>query len=515
MSGTPVPASSRPSAAAATTPKGGADKLVLQDPQAFDQGTQPQLRPSLEARPESGSGDEREKWRGLWEQFDSDPQVIAERLQERKKLLQSSELQRREAEALKKRSSDLEAALQTAQEERFNHPLVYGGAAGLIGMAGLWLLERRRRIASEEKALQADAQAELLRQEEESRSDSVLDLYEADTAGWAEPAHDVGSDRESLRNPSSTDPSGASQPGGAPFLPNAADRVITVKDPVPELDSTKPAILEVLNHAPAASAEPRSTAFAAATEHPTSADPAMDHLLELRTMVGGLLALGRPQEAALLLKTHIELEPQTCAWAYLECMQLHEKLNQATEFDELREAYRAQFNRMPPSWQEPNAHVLGLDGYSRASAELCNAWRQGADSARQVISSWLMGPLVGRKYVQLPAFHDLLDLYEMLEWMSATSDAPIGASAPSTWAAALVNAAQSNESSDAPDFLPTVSLLDLDYEFPSDLTLQKDQAEMAEKTVTVVKPGEFSLDFNLEGGATQGLFSQPAALSEK
>jgi hypothetical protein len=240
----------------------------------------------------------------------------------------------------------------------------------------------------------------------------------------------------------------------------------------------------------------------------------LEHLLELRTTVDGLCALGRPQEAALMLETHIGIEPQTTAWAYLQYMQICERLHKPDEFAQMRNAYRAQFNRMPPYWNEPNANVLGLDGYARAASELCLAWSSGPAAAKQLIQTWLVGPPLGRKFVQLPAFHDLFDLYELLEFAQVQQPAHSPKASDShSFTTASPSGSQSN--TDDVDFLPTVSLLDLDYEFSSDVTLDKSDVEKAEKSVTIVKPGEFSLDFNLEGERTGSLFSQPLPLAEK
>jgi hypothetical protein len=245
-----------------------------------------------------------------------------------------------------------------------------------------------------------------------------------------------------------------------------------------------------------------------------SEEAALEHLLELRTTVEGLCALGRPQEAALLLATHIGLEPHTTAWAYLEYMQLCERLDKPDEFAQMRHAYRKQFNRMPPYWHEPNANVLGLDGYSRAASELCSAWSRGPQAAQQLIQAWLVGAPIGRKFVQLPAFHDLFDLYELLEFANTLEPAAMPVGQVPVREASVVQPGNLDANDDA-DFLPTVSLLDLDYEFSSDVTLDRREAERAETSVTIVKPGEFSLDFNLEGEQTGGLFSQPSPLAEK
>jgi hypothetical protein len=258
---------------------------------------------------------------------------------------------------------------------------------------------------------------------------------------------------------------------------------------------------------------------------PHRGESSMEHLLELRTAVNGLTILGRPEGAARLLEEHIAADPGTCAWAYLQYMHLCEQLELRDDFESMRKQYRQQFNRMAPYWHEPNANVLGLDGYARAANELCTAWSQGSQQAHQILASWLAGPLLARKLVQLPAYQDLFDLYEILELIQLDEQAA-SISPPAIESHQAADDAESSghsldvfetddEHAAQQDFVPTVSLLDLDYEFSSDVTLQEREVQEAEKAVTTVKTGNFSVDFNVAGTQMGDLTSRPAELSKK
>lgn len=266
---------------------------------------------------------------------------------------------------------------------------------------------------------------------------------------------------------------------------------------------------------------------------PERGESAMEHLLELRTAVNGLTVLGRPEGAARLLHEHITADPSTCAWAYLEYMFLCEQMDWRDDFEAMRKQYRQQFNRMAPYWHEPNANVLGLDGYARAANELCAAWSSGREQSLQTLTAWLVGPPLGRKLVQLPAYHDLFDLYEMLEFIEPVSLAapavPVAASAETSQSAsgfAALAFADHASSADRTlgadaglvseqDFVPTVSLLDLDYEFSSDVILEEREVRESEKAVTVVKTGNFTVDFNVASTQLGALQSIPAELGKK
>jgi hypothetical protein len=65
------------------------------------------------------------------------------------------------------------------------------------------------------------------------------------------------------------------------------------------------------------------------------------------------------------------------------------------------------------------------------------------------------------------------------------------------------------------EFVPTVSFLDLDYEFSSDVTLEESEVQQSEKAVTTVKTGNFSVDFNVAGTQLGALPSVPAELASR
>jgi hypothetical protein len=596
--------SSRAGAAAAKPTSNSQARLILQDPLAYEQATQPALRSSMELISEPTALMEREKARQLWESLSLEPEVAQERQEERKRLLARADQLARESAADKARSVAFEAQLHRAKEDRLDHPVVYAGAAGLFALGALWLLERRKRIAYQDKERKAEislSRAAFTSQEQSASQrmqdhaylqavPSVFSLEDPSDFGqddvnhlgakshlqsaeeepeWARasvaqkssaiPMADQRKDqssgqeadagllnktkraigqlwtRPSQRN-SLSSPADSTQGSGGLHTEGFDYSTVMHADAIEstrflqesETQTAKPLQVHLQPAQPAAAAIIRSPeqdnidlltnirALRGAGESP------MEHLLELRMAAGGLSALERPLAAIALLQAHIEAEPQTCAWAYLECMQLCERIGERDIFESIRQRYRQQFNRMAPYWHEPNANVIGLDGYVRATSELCAAWSQGHQHAREVLTSWLTGPHLGRKLVQLPAYHDLFDLYEMLEFlerhasgdtMSARTEVPARGRQNHGPAFDQVHFEEAPETSF--EFVPTVSLLDLDYEFSSDVTLQEREVAQSEKAVTIVKPGNFSVDFNVAGTQMSGLFSVPAELDKK
>jgi hypothetical protein len=651
------------------TPATPQARLILQDPLAFDQATQPALRSSLDLATDPATASmEREKARDLWESLSLEPEVAQERQSERKRLLLRADNLARESAAAKVQAIELQAQLAKARDERFNHPLVYAGAAGLLGLGALWLLERRKRMALQERELEMlalqspsldvsperiapaldETHAYLPQQGSTfSLEDSpdLADDFATDLPGLPEPPP-ITKTKTKRFEASPLEPTTAPAPLAAP-LEQAKPRPVPTPAPTPvcPVSQTIKETAAPLKHKPAVSApstpdwaQPRNeasqfddglqdmswrtqdrgllamskrvlgnmlrrrsqrdalatsstthlqTEIPSSSHHSTGApstlmheqiddatqmlydeeaqeafeqellaqqlnsglhagynpdqanidllsqtrvtpqrgESAMEHLLELRTAVNGLCALGRPEGAAKLLEEHIASEPSTCAWAYLEYMHVCEQIGWREEFETMRKSYRQQFNRMAPYWHEPNSNVLGLDGYARAAGELCTAWALGVSHSHNTLASWLVGPLLGRKLVQLPAYHDLFDLYEMLEFVetqaegSASSGISGQASQTPLATGGLLNLDElpvltADEGAEQ-EFVPTVSLLDLDYEFSSDVTLEESEVEQSEKAVTIVKTGNFSVDFNVAGTQLGVLPSLPAELAKK
>ena len=648
---TPAAASPMQSAQSAQTAQAKASqaRLILQDPEAFDQAIQPSLRSSTELRLEDVPALERESAREMWENLSLEPAQAQMQQSERKRLLARAEALARESAAAKAELATLQTQIAQERDKRWNHPVIYAGAAGLIGLGALWLMERRKRVQSQDRELDAWAQPMSTSSlpYPESSPNSLHSLSKgAPTDEWrkeksksplraSERARPVEPEAVSMYEmedlPDFADDYATDLPGLPPVKPQsrvrsdikaapnsyqlarADDSQAEITPLVPpdwamrstdydfvdskselELTQAFTASQETLlnksrrvlrtmlqrkserdavssSHAPTEIAStagqtrgmtstlmqlkelhetvqwaPDNEAQEAFEQEqlarqlqaqlregrdanydpdraniellsqtrlkPQSHEAVVEHLLELRTAVSGLSILGRPEGALVLLSDHIDAYPDTCAWAYLEHMQLCERLDLRDDFESMRKRYRTQFNRMAPYWHEPNSNVLGLDGYARAASELCASWGQGRDAALAMISAWLIGPMLGRKLVQLLAYQDLFDLYELLEFMPDS----LAIDAAAHGIDREADAAKSNALLPNEEFVPTVSLLDLDYEFSSDVTLEEKEVQQAEKAVTVVKPGNFSVDFNVNVAGTQlgGLPSMPAELSK-
>jgi hypothetical protein len=456
-------------------------RLILQDPNIASEAKLPALRLSRELIPRPVPVMDRATAQQVWQALQLTPdELITQRLQ----LLDAYTKQ--DSATANARAARMEAAkaktrLNELQETRWQHPAVYSTGAALVGLTGLWLWERKKRMTMQRQAEQWATPSVL-------RVDHVFALPEVPSAYPAE--HVLKSMKESLPAPSKTrmdvsdpiansiyqedllpyvSPSEQSKEAAA-FTPpapwwklwgrntstpsakskQATNSVSHWSEPRRPHASAPAAVVHTTSnstasytsihfddsHADDLGAESPSDGFYTADIAPipmashaplklATHHEAMEHLLDVRMAAQALVDLGQLQGVQKLLEQHIDALPNTCAWAYMAHLDVCSRSGDRDAFEEMRKRYRVQFNRLAPYWKEADAYVQTLDSYSSPTKELCAAWLQ-PERARSLISTWLLGAQYSRRQFQLAAYHDLLDLYEMLEWLGETSSAAPG-----------------------------------------------------------------------------------------
>lgn len=494
-----------------------ASRLILQDPRAWDEAQLPALRLSTElstTRPQSGL--DHETAAQMREALALKPEdIIQERAQLKKNAAQLQIAQRESAKA-NAQVLELKSQLQRAQDERWNNPLVYGLGAFALAGAGLWLYERKKRFAAtlqESANLSAltfsrslsstplepiglklspedtvsgtsnagsmipvamvSAQAAQAVAPEKRIENRTLKSDDAINFAKPKPWWHIFKRRQTGQEPSSGWQTSSQSVDSVDFYVDSGISVTQL--PESKMDSPSSYL---------SSDSPEDSIFAQVqllSQTRVLADEgesALEHLVDLRFAVRSLVVMEQSDNAKQLLFQHIQARPDTCAWAYLEYMSLCSAGQQREEFEVMRQRYRTQFNRLAPYWMEPHHVHRHLDGYERPLAELTAVWP--SSRSRTLIENWLTGTPQQRRLFQLPAYQDLFDLYELLEELSVD---------------------QKSLEADI-DFLPTVSLLDLDYEFAIDVKIDVEQDD-SQRVVPTVKTGDFDVDFNLTGNASR------------
>ncbi len=496
-----------PKTAQRTSPQA---RLILQDPRAWEEAQLPVLRLSQEMNitnaPQLSSAEARQMWESLQLKPDD---LIAQSAQLRQATAKA-EAAVKQVQALQTEAVQLRAQLQEQQAKSWQQPAMYATGTLVLGMGVLWLMERRKRLAAQEHllAMSDDLRSGLGMSLGSSINFADSSLPSSELAAYSPKQPTNGIDAQSandrvahvLHKGVEAQAMASAQPWWK-RLKRQSDRSATVSAASYESSAAYPSTQVLAQHTEVDGYEnsteledmqaPQQAYYDPTQANvellsqtrvkPASGDDAMGHLLEIRMAVQALCVLRQRLAAQTLLYQHIEAVPNTCAWAYMEYLDLCAQLSQRDAFEAMRKRYRLQFNRLAPYWMEPNASVQTLDTYDRPMLELSIAW-SNKEEAKTVISTWLLGTLHARRLFQLPAYHDLLDLYEMLEFYEAEPP-------PADW-------------------VPTVSLLDLDYEFAIDVKIEAQPEQEALRSIPAVKTGDFAVDFNVAAGV-----SQPAELN--
>ena len=445
-------------------------RLVLQGPLASDQAQTPSPRISTELLPSSESGMDRstaqETWEALQLQLED---VIALRTQVKQTTIKAAEASKA-VTAARADAAGLRSQLALNEEQRFQHPLVYGLGAATVCAGFMWVLERRRRIAAQRPVPTLfSAQAAVVQK-------TPLEITSAQTTFASNTKQEVTVQRFAPAKPwwrswfsakSKMAPS-VLMLQSASSIQNSKNNVVTGFDFLSSMQHSVNAESEFLDPEFA-----QIDLFTQTRLKPSCPADGMGHLLEMRMATQALCTLGQPMMAQRLLLQHIDAVPNTSGWAYLEYLALCARFNQREDFEAMRLRFRSQFNRLAPYWMEPQSKVQDLESYERPLAELSTLWP--TDRAKALIQTWLLGNLHARRLFQLPAYHDLLDLYDLLEHIDGTQKA----------------------TEHEAEIAHTVSVLDLDYEFSENVKLQAPSEEELIRVIPTVKTGVFAVDVQI------------------
>ncbi len=486
----------------------GQSKLTLQEMRIADLAQTTTLRITPDIAANAPSALDAITAQETWQAMQLSPEAIADKLAQLRAANLSNQASAKQLQTLQTEAVGLRQQAQEYKNKKWQQPALYGAGVALVGAGWLWLHERKKRIRAQEHIalLHSESNSVLAMPEGPSLSfkeseplaapnvpsknhtprtpinDPIADsISPEDLLPYLAPVKPSASTLSSKKS-TKTEPK---QPWWKPKKPKAhlnvgsvsgldsrntrahlsssvAESEIQLYDELAQLEEMQASAQDIVN--------PNVELLTQTRVKPVSSEDAMGHLLEIRMAVEALCTLNQHFAAQRLLDQHIEAVPNTCAWAYIEYLNLCLHLGQRDEFEAMRKRYRMQFNRLAPYWMEPNASVQALDSYDRPIAELSAVWPT-PDKAKAMIATWLLGALHARRLFQLPAYHDLLDLYEMFEFYE--------------------DAAASAE------FVPTVSLLDLDYEFAVEVKLDEQSDQDRLRVIPAVKTGGFDVDFNV------------------
>ncbi len=356
----------------------------------------PSLKSSLALQVAPSDADPRRaEAAALWRALNAQPQELL-RDQQRLRELQAEALTLR-SQATKSQATvtDLQGKLQEAEDGRYQNPLVYGLAAGLLALLlGGWYLRRRGAGAG---AAWWDVRP--------AGAPAAARAGHADEAASAMAA--VSPVRAGLAAPTA---SPSAKPG--PDMP------------------ANPAVAAATVVRAGAMQGSDDVAALAASQREVN----VEELFDIQQQADFFVSLGQEHQAIEVLLNHIRENAQTSPLAYLDLLKLYHKLGHRTDYDALRVEFNDLYNGQVPEFDAFSERSEGLEAYNSALSRIESLWH--TTKVLDVIEeSIFRKPGRLAEAFDLEAYRELLLLYAMAKDMVDRKHLAAGpdSSDPTAW----------------------------------------------------------------------------------
>jgi tetratricopeptide (TPR) repeat protein len=340
----------------------------------------PSLRMStMMAAPSEAAAEQRALAGAMWRALNARPEDLmreVQRLEALEKDLRSLRVSiQRNEQAL----ADVRGQLQKAESQRYANPLVYGLALLALAAALLaaWAWRRRGTAAA------------------------------AGSSPWWRPAAEDSRDSE------------------APMSRPGASGVTRLSAPAPLRDTGEPAAAVVDRRAPKEEPPPsmprpsqdfspsmRGDDFRASNSSSLRALRA-EELHDVQQEADFFISLGEFDRAIEVLRSHISMNPETSAVAWLDLMEIYHKLDRRHDYEWVRRQFQHNYNADVPEFDNYTDASAGLEDYQNAMTRIVALWpsRRVLDVIEESI---FRGPSSdGSNAFTLQAYRDLLLLHHI------------------------------------------------------------------------------------------------------
>lgn len=320
----------------------------------------------------------------LWAALNSSPEQLAkdrQRVQELEERL--AQLQKESVNA-REQAAAMEARVREAEDERFNHPLVWVLAGlCLVLMAALaWLFKRQRRLQ--------EAQAS---------------WWHGDVPSSSPDSASAGAEPSLADDATDAMPVLTAEPDAAPVAewgttaspPVAAQPAATTPTPAPA-EPVRPMLLKTEAH----------EAVRAIT---------VEELIDLEQQAEFFVVLGQDDAAVELLESHVQTTAGASPLPYLKLLEIHQRQGKREDYEEVRSAFNSRFNAYAPSWESDLQHGHSLEDYAGVVDRLQSLWGQPA-KAMELLQVSLTRADDSEETFDLPAYRELLFLYAVARDLS-------------------------------------------------------------------------------------------------
>lgn len=304
---------------------------------------------------------------------------------------------------------ELRARLEKAEGERYANGLVYA-LAGLLAaaLAAAFAFWRRSRSAAQSSQWWTP-----------SRASGTSGVVEPDEALYEEshlPA----------------DATASARPAAVPQAPAApAPAPGTTQNTRPASRPGAPGSTGVTGFGFLSSGvSPRSSGPMTEADGMRVSDPlplSSDELSDIQQEADFFVSLGEYDRAIEILRNHIEAHPQASAVAWLDLLEIHHKLGQKDEYEQLRRDFEWLFNAKAPAFEEYHESREGLELHPRLFARIQAAWPR-REVLEMIDEAIFRRPgSEGEDPLTLEGYRDLLFLHTLAADLSADDAVPVAA----------------------------------------------------------------------------------------
>lgn len=324
----------------------------------------------------------------LWAAMNASPEQLARdrlRVQELEQRL--ARLQQDSAGAREKVAS-MEARVHAAEDQRLNHPVVWGLAGlCLLLLGGLaWLFTRQRK--------QQEAQA----------------------SWWqGEPTDDAPDTAPAMGEPPLARTS-------AEFMPVRGAEPTSAREAVDTPAVSLSAIGALNERVDAPAAAPNAMTSSRPVSLKSEAQEAVreitvEELIDLEQQAEFFVVLGQDDAALELLESHVQTTAGASPLPYLKLLEIYQRLDKREDYERVRSTFNSRFNAYAPSWESDLQHGHALEEYPGVVDRLQSLWSQPAKSM-ELLQVSLTRADGSEETFDLPAYRELLFLYAVARDLS-------------------------------------------------------------------------------------------------
>jgi pilus assembly protein FimV len=160
-------------------------------------------------------------------------------------------------------------------------------------------------------------------------------------------------------------------------------------------------------------------------EDESSRAMSVDEQIDLEQQADFFIALGHDDAAIDLLMAHMRSTGGGSPLPFLKLLEIHRRRDQREAYERTRVRFNQRFNSVAPDWQADPKAGRSLDEYPLAMGRIQRAWPSPLDAMAE-LEALLFRRGAGAELFDLPAYQEVLFLYQMARDLNAADDTGVG-----------------------------------------------------------------------------------------